>query len=308
MMEQIMRATLVVLAAGMGSRFGGLKQIEGVGPSGEFILDYSVFDAIQAGFTRVVFIIREDIAEAFQASIGGRFASRIDVAYAYQEMDDLPAGYRVPVGRTKPWGTGQAVLAARDIVDTPFAVINADDFYGRESYQQLAQFLAVEPTSDGISQYALAGFPLRNTLSEHGHVSRGICTCDLRGELTSIEECTHIEKQGNGAVYVTPDGNRRTFRGDEPVSMNMWAFRPELFDQLQDRFEHFLTDHGQSEKTEFYLPSAVDQLLQTGSARCRVLSTNSHWAGMTYREDVVTLKQFLAVAVSAGTYPSPLFG
>ena len=302
-----MQTTLLVLAAGMGSRFGGLKQIEGVGPAGELILDYSVYDARQAGFSKVVFVIRRDIAEAFQTSIGGRFASHIEVAYAYQEMDDLPAGHQVPAGRSKPWGTGQAVLAAREVVDTPFVVINADDFYGRESYQQLAQFLAQTNSCHDMSQYALAGFPLRNTLTEHGHVARGICTCDQSGELTSIEECTQIEKHGEGAVYVTSDGTRRTFRGDEPVSMNMWAFRPELFGQLQDCFQQFLAGHAQSEKAEFYLPSAVDQLLQAGTASCRVLATNSHWAGMTYREDLETLKQFLAGAVSAGTYPSPLW-
>ncbi len=302
-----MRPTLLVLAAGMGSRFGGLKQMEGVGPAGELILDYSVYDAIQAGFGKVVFVIRQDIAEAFKASIGNRFAAQIGVAYAYQDLEDLPAGYSLPPERTKPWGTGHAVLAARDVVDTPFAVINADDFYGRESYRQLAHFLA-QPTlpSDGV-RYALAGFPLRNTLSQHGHVSRGICTCSPSGELTSIQECTHITKQGEGALHVSPDGGTRTFGGDELASMNMWAFSLDLFDQLQQQFRYFLEDHADSAKAEFYLPAAVDQLLQAGTASCQVLPTASHWAGMTYREDLAELRQFLSDAAAAGTYPEPLW-
>ena len=300
-----MRPTLLVLAAGMGSRFGGLKQIEGVGPGGELILDYSVYDAMAAGFGKVVFVIRKDIAEAFQSSVASRFDGKLDIAYAYQEMDDLPAGNAVPARRTKPWGTGHAVLAARDVVHEPFAVINADDFYGRESYQQLAQFLAETKPQNGTSQYALAGFPLRNTLSDHGHVSRGICTCDASGMLACIEECTHIERQaGGGAVQRNDDGTTREFTGAELVSMNMWAFTPGLFSELQAQFEAFLAANADSEKAEFYLPTAIDQLLQAGRATCRLLPTDSHWAGMTYREDIATLKTFLADAHAAGHYPA----
>ena len=302
-----MQPTLLVLAAGMGSRFGGLKQIEGVGPNGELILDYSVYDAMQAGFGRVVFVIRHDIAEAFKSSIGSRFEGKLDVAYAYQEMDDLPCGYQVPANRSKPWGTGHAVVAARDVVQSPFAVINADDFYGRESYQQLVQFLATVHVDNGVSQYALAGFPLRNTLSEHGHVSRGVCTCDAAGMLTGITECTHIEKRGEGAVQRNADGTTHSFGCDELVSMNMWAFGPELFQQLDTQFRAFLAQHADSEKAEFYLPTAIDTLLRAGKASCRVLATNSHWAGMTYREDIVTLMTFLAHAHAAGQYPPALW-
>lgn len=303
-----MEPTLLVLAAGMGSRFGGLKQIEEVGPNGELILDYSVYDAMQAGFGRVVFVIRRDIEEAFKSTIGQRFESKLDVDYAYQEMDDVPAGYQVPANRSKPWGTGHAVLAARNVVDTPFAVINADDFYGRESYQQLVTFLASETGADtSRSAYALAGFPLRNTLSEHGHVSRGVCTCDENGMLTGIEECTHIEKDGEGALQRNPDGSTRCLDGNELVSMNMWAFGPELFQQLDTHFRTFLADHGNSEKSEFYLPAAIDALLQVDLATCRVLATSSHWAGMTYREDIETLKQFLSNAHAKGQYPQKLW-
>ncbi len=302
-----MKPTLLVLAAGMGSRFGGLKQIEGVGPNGELILDYSVYDAMQAGFGRVVFVIRHDIAEAFKSSIGSRFEGKVDVDYAYQEMDDLPSGYQVPANRSKPWGTGHAVLAARNAVETPFAVINADDFYGRESYQQLVQFLITESKDSEKSQYALAGFPLRNTLSDHGHVSRGVCACNPDGRLTGIEECTHIEKDREGALQRNPDGSTRCFRGDELVSMNMWAFGPELFQQLDTHFRAFLAEHADSEKSEFYLPSAIDALLQANEAACRVLATNSHWAGMTYREDIDTLKTFLANAHETGQYPPALW-
>jgi len=299
---------LLVLAAGMGSRFGGLKQIEGVGPQGELILDYSVYDAIQAGFAKVVFVIRHNIEDAFKSSIGRRFEDKLDVAYAYQEMGDLPPGFSVPANRAKPWGTGHAVLAARNVVDGPFAVINADDFYGRESYQQLAQFLTSSSPAGGMPQYALAGFPLRNTLSEHGHVARGVCTSGAAGMLASIEECTHIEKQAGGAALQrNPDGSTRSFTGEELVSMNMWAFTPELFGQLQGLFSAFLADNAASEKSEFYLPTAIDQLLQTEQAVCRVIATNSHWAGMTYREDINTLKSFLADAHHSDKYPAPLW-
>jgi dTDP-glucose pyrophosphorylase len=302
-----MQPTLLVLAAGMGSRFGGLKQIEEVGPSGEMILDYSVFDAMQAGFDRVVFVIRRDIAEAFEASIGSRFSDKIKVDYVFQEMDDLPEAYSMPEGRAKPWGTGHAVLAARHLIDTPFAVINADDFYGAQSYRQLSEFLQKPKGCAGIARYALAGFPLRNTLSEHGYVSRGVCTCNEEGFLESIEECTHIEKKADGAVQIREDGSTREFTGEERVSMNMWAFMPELFGQLETLFSAFLAENGDSEKAEFYLPSAIDDLLKTGKACCEVLATDSHWAGMTYREDLVMLKTFLSNASKDGTYNTPLW-
>lgn len=303
-----MQPTLLVLAAGMGSRFGGLKQIEGVGPSDELILDYSVYDAMQAGFDRVVFVIRRDIVDAFEASIGSRFSDRIKVEYAFQEMGDLPDGFRVPENRKKPWGTGHAVLAARDVVDTPFVVINADDFYGAKSYAQLAEFLQRPKSSDrSISTYALAGFSLRNTLSDHGYVSRGVCACDDKGYLSSIEECTHIEKKEGGAIQKFANGATRDFSGDELVSMNMWAFKPEVFGELEGRFAEFLGQNARSEKTEFYLPSGIDQLLKAGNARCEVLATDSHWAGMTYREDLMTLKQFLAEAAREGVYRTPLW-
>ncbi len=304
-----MQPTLVVLAAGMGSRFGGLKQMEGVGPDGELILDYSVYDAIRSGFEKVVFVIRHDIADAFRERVGDRLARHIPVAYAYQEMDAcLPVGADVPPDRTKPWGTGHALLVAKDVVDGPFVVINADDFYGAQSYQELAAFLMQDQKEDGPPCYALAGFPLRNTLSDHGHVSRGVCTCRKDGTLAAITERTRIERNGAGALATEPDGSTTKLSGDERVSMNMWAFEPCLFAQLEPLFLTFLAAEGATKSAEFYLPSAIDSLLQRGEAQCKVLSTDSHWAGMTYREDLAALQTFLLEEIAQGAYPGPLWG
>jgi len=298
---------LVVLAAGIGSRYGGLKQIEPVGPDGEIIIDYSIYDAIRAGFGRVVFVIRRDIADVFRETIGNRFASRVDVAYVYQELTDLPDGCTLPPGRQKPWGTGHAVLAAEPAVGMPFAVINADDFYGRESYGILADFLTA-PVPSPLPHYALVGFPLRNTLSDYGHVSRGICSCDAQHRLLRVEELTHIERDGNAAVHRDPAGGGDVrLTGDEYASMNMWGFTPDVFSRLKKLFCDFLQTRQGELKAEFYLPAAVDRMIGAGEAACRVLPTPSRWAGVTYKEDRALLQSFIAGQIGQGCYPRPLW-
>jgi hypothetical protein len=299
---------LVVLAAGMGSRYGGLKQIEPIGPHGELIIDYSIYDAIRAGFGRVVFVIRRDIADVFRETIGERFESRLEVAYAYQELDGLPSGFTVPEGRVKPWGTGHAVLAAEPAVGGPFAVINADDFYGRESYGLLGGFLSA-PVAGPVPRYALVGFPLRNTLSEFGHVSRGICACDAQDRLRRVEELTHIVRDGDAAVHRDPAGGTEVrLTGNEYASMNMWGFTPDLFTHLRRLFCDFLRARQGDLKAEFYLPAAVDRLLGAGAVECQVLPTPSRWAGVTYREDRAILQSFMDGQIGQGIYPSPLWG
>ena len=298
-----MQPTLLVLAAGMGSRYGGLKQMDPMGPNGETVLDYSVFDAIRAGFGKVVFIIREDFAEAFQQGIGSRFAERIEVAYAFQKLDDLPAPFSVPEGRTKPWGTAHAVRAARDLVKEPFAVINADDFYGQDAYRAAASFLQ----SASASHYAMVGYPLENTLSDHGEVNRGICSRDEGSLLTNVEEYVNISRDEDGVVRGTAlDGSRNPIQDGTPVSMNFWAFTPDFFDHLESEFTVFLKRQGDGGKTECYIPTVVDNLIRSGAADCRVLATSSHWFGVTYPDDKAHVVASIEKLIAAGTYPSPL--
>ncbi len=301
------KPVLVVLAAGMGSRYGGLKQIEPVGPTGEIIIDYSIYDALRAGFGKVVFVIRRDIAEVFRATIGDRFARHLKVDYVYQELSALPAGFKPSPERTKPWGTGHALLAAAEAVSDPFAVINADDFYGQSSYALLGDMLS-QPIVGRIPCYALVGFRLRNTLSDHGHVSRGICRCDAAGMLTAVNELTHIERAGQGAIHRDPAGGEAVhLTGDEYASMNMWGFTPDVFGPLQRLFEDFLAIKSGDLKAEFYLPSAIDRLITAGQVTCRVLPTDSRWAGVTYSEDRASLQSFIAEQIGDGYYPSPLW-
>ncbi len=302
-----MKPTLLILAAGMGSRYGGLKQIDPMGPNGEAVLDYSVFDAIRAGFGRVVFIIREDFAEAFRNGVGSRFARRIEVDYAFQRLDDLPAGFSVPQGRVKPWGTAHAVRAARDLVREPFAVINADDFYGRDAYRRAAAFLAAPPATNRVAHYAMVGYPLVNTLSDHGDVNRGICTRDDNGLLTYVEEFVAIGRGDDGVIGGDAlDGRRRVIDDSTPVSMNFWAFTPELFDLLEDEFAVFLADYGGREKSEFYIPTLVDSLIRSGRADCRVLDTDSQWFGVTYPNDKPHVVASIRRLIDAGEYPEAL--
>jgi UTP-glucose-1-phosphate uridylyltransferase len=254
--------TLLVLAAGTGSRYGGLKQIDPVGPGGETILDYSIYDAIRAGFGKLVFVIRRDIEEPFRQKVGSRFEKKIDVQYIFQEIDKLPQGFTVPPNRTKPWGTGQAILMADGIIREPFAAINADDFYGANSFQLLGQHLQA-----GTEDYAMVGFVLRNTLTEHGSVARGVCQVDADGFLLTVTELTRIEKDGNGGRYIDDSGLINRLSGDEVVSLNLWAFTPSIFRHLQEEFVDFLKTHGQHEKAEFFIPTVVNKLVASGRAR-----------------------------------------
>jgi hypothetical protein len=300
-----MKPTLLVLAAGMGSRYGGLKQIDPMGPAGETILDYSVFDALRAGFGKVVFIIRPDFEQDFRERIAAKFAGRIDVGFAFQTIDKLPAGFSAPQGREKPWGTTHAILCARDAVRTPFAVINADDFYGRGSYAVLGRYLTAL-TNDSTA-YAMVGFTLRNTLSEHGTVARGVCQTDVAGQLTDIQELTKIAKLARGAEHRGDDGKVVALTGEEPVSMNMWGFTPVIFPQLEADFRAFLAAKGAELKSESYIPMSVGSLIRSGQASCQVLRSDSAWFGVTYREDKPVVQASIARQVSSGAYPSPLW-
>ncbi len=297
-----MKPTLLVLAAGMGSRYGGLKQIDPVGPNGETIIDYSIYDAIRAGFGKLVFVIRKDIEQSFREVIGTRFEQRIAVDYAFQELDKLPPGFSVPPGRTKPWGTSHAILMGADVVKEPFAAINADDFYGAESYRLLAKHL-----TSGTPDYSMVGFILRNTLSEHGSVARGICRVSPTGLLTGVTEMTSIKPAGTGAQNTAPDGTVTPLTGDESVSMNMWGFTPALFEQLRVKFAAFLETQGKAEKSECYIPSSVNDLVNEGKAKVQVLRTNSSWFGVTYREDRPQVVNSIRALIAKGEYPEKLW-
>jgi UTP-glucose-1-phosphate uridylyltransferase len=300
-----MKPVLMVLAAGMGSRYGGLKQLDPVGPSGETIMDYSVFDAIRAGFDKVVFVIRRDLEAQFREQIGSRYAGKIKVDYAFQELDMLPKGYSLPETREKPWGTGHATLCAAQQIDAPFAVINADDFYGANSFRLLAEyFTGIEADS---TDYAMCGFILRQTLSEHGSVARGICSTDSDNFLTDVEEMTKIEKDGSGAVNLNTDGSRYQLTGDEIASMNYWGFTPTIFEHLNRLFEEFLDAHIDEEKSEFFLPFAVNDLIKRDIAQVKVLETPDSWFGVTYRPDREMVVAGIKKMTESGHYPGKLF-
>jgi len=320
--------TLLVLAAGMGSRYGGLKQLDPVGPSGETVLDYGVYDAVRAGFGRAVFIIRREFDTQFREQVGKKYAGSLAINYAYQSLDALPNGYRVPEGREKPWGTGHAVWCAREQLDGPFAVINADDFYGTDSFAQLAQFLKTAKQESGdesstatnappsaaetvlrpstsAARAAMVGFRLQNTLSENGAVSRGICRVDpATRQLQSIEEHTGILASGVGTEP------RARYSGEEITSMNCWGFgtpTSAFLDGLGTEFRAFLDSHSQELKSEFYLPAAISTLIARGQATVQLLPTTSQWFGVTYREDRAQVVARLAALVAAGDYPKKLF-
>ncbi len=296
-----MEPTLLVLAAGMGSRYGGLKQIQPVGANGETIMDYSIHDARRAGFGRVVFVIRRDIEEPFKKIIGARFENKIAVDYVFQELNALPPGFSAPASRTKPWGTGHAILMAADVVREPFAAINADDFYGANSFRALAEHLR-----SGSPDFAMVGFTLRNTLSEFGSVARGVCRTSPDGFLENVTELTKIERDGAGAKAIGPDGRLLRLNGDETVSMNLWGFTPALFDELRQLFGEFLARHGAEEKSEFYIPAAVNELIRAGRARVKVLRSPDSWFGVTYREDHPLVVENIRRLVARGDYPAKL--
>jgi hypothetical protein len=300
-----MPQTLVVLAAGMGSRYGGLKQIDPMGPSGETILDYSVFDALRAGFSKVVFIIRPDFEADFRNNVSSKFEHLVDVEYAFQTLDKLPSGWSVPAGREKPWGTTHAILCASDVVKENFAVINADDFYGQESYAVLNEELS--GVDSLANTFSMVGFTLRNTLSDHGSVARGVCTTSENGLLTHIDEMTNLSREGSGALYTREDGSVLNLTGDEPVSMNMWGFTPRLFDHLDRVFQEFLRTSGSELKSECFIPLTVGQLISEKHVTCKVLRSNSTWFGVTYKEDKEIVQGSIAALVETGKYPKNLW-
>jgi hypothetical protein len=300
-----MKPTLLVLAAGMGSRYGGLKQIDPMGPAGETLLDYSVFDALRAGFGRAVFVIRPDFEEAFRERVLARFAGQIETALAFQTLDRLPEGFTVPPGREKPWGTTHAVLCARDAVAEPFAMINADDFYGRDSFAVLGRRLATLPVAS--TAYCMVGFTLAGTLSDHGTVARGVCRTDDRGFLADIQELTGVGRVAGGEVRGEGKSGPVSLTGAEPVSMNMWGFTPRIFPQLAENFREFLAAHGSELKSECYIPMSLGSLVHAGLATCEVLPTTSTWFGATYAEDKAAVQASLRALVAAGEYPASLW-
>jgi dTDP-glucose pyrophosphorylase len=298
--------TLVIMAAGMGSRFGGIKQLEPVGPSGEIIMDYSIYDAIEAGFNKVVFIIRKDLENDFKEVIGNRIEKIIKVEYVYQELEALPQGFSKPDGRTKPWGTGQAVLCCKEVVKGPFAVINADDYYGKEAFKIVYQFL--NNNSFGKNQFCMAGFILGNTLSENGAVTRGVCKANSAGMLMDIEETSGIIPEGDHAVAKNNEGKEITIDLNSIVSMNMWGFKPELFESLEKGFVKFLSQTSENEqKREYLLPSEVGELIKAGEVEVYVLKTSDRWFGVTYKEDKASVVNSIKALVAKGDYPVKLF-
>lgn len=299
-----MKPTLLILAAGMGSRFGGLKQVEPVGPNGEAIIDYSIFDAIRAGFGKVVFIIRESFAEAFKEKFDKKLEGKIEVEYVYQELEMLPEGFTLPVGREKPWGTSHAILVAKDIIHEPFCALNADDFYGHNAYNVMAKFLI---SSETESEYSMVGYNLKDTLSEFGHVSRGICNVDENQNLKKIVETIKILKRGNDVISVEEDGSETLLTGKESVSMNIWGFKPSVFETLESKFKAFLKTEINKPKSEMYIPSVVFEMIDEQKATVKVLEANSPWFGVTYKEDKPFVVEKIKSLIEKGDYPEKLF-
>lgn len=298
-----MQPTLLILAAGMGSRYGGLKQLDPMGPNGETVLDYSVFDAIRAGFGKVVFVIRRDFADAFKTAVGDKFRDRIEVAYAFQELHDLPEGFAPPAGREKPWGTAHAVRAARNDIDTPFAVINADDFYGQDAYQQLADYFN-QSNAEPELRTCMVGYRLENTLSEHGSVNRGLCLVE-DGILKGVEEHTVIAKEEDGIVRGSNLSNQRVdIPANAIVSMNFWGFTPALFASLEAHFVDFLSKHGSEMKSECYIPTVIDELIQSEQTDCAVIETSGSWFGVTYPDDKPFVQSSIQALIASGDYPA----
>ena len=300
-----MKPTLLVLAAGIGSRYGGLKQIEPVGPHGEIVIDYSVHDALRAGFGRIVFVIRRDMESLFREKVARRFSGRIAVDYVYQEIDSLPSGFSPPPNRTKPWGTAHAILMGESAIREPFGVINADDFYGPESFRALGQWL--ENARETVpASYGMVGFILRNTLSEHGTVSRGVCRCDAAGHLVNIVEHTRVERHGEKILNTDSSGQPHRLTGEEIVSMNMWAFTPSVFEALKSQFEEFLRSYGSDLKREYFIPNVIDRLVKEEKARVAVLKNKGVWFGVTYPGDKAVVAAGIRRLIDQGVYPDPL--
>ena len=303
------KPVLVIMAAGMGSRYGGLKQLDPVGNHGQIIIDYSIYDARRAGFETVIFVIKEENEADFRARVGDRVAHVMEVKYAFQRQDDLPEGYAVPEGRAKPWGTAHAVLSARHLIDGPFAVINADDYYGPEAYRLIYDYLLTHP--DGpVYEYAMVGYLLKNTVTEHGSVARGVCAVDGDGVLREVIERTAIEKDGDNARFTEDDGQTWIpLSGDTTVSMNLWGFTRSFLDEAEARFPAFLDAALASNpvKAEYFLPTVVEQLIGEDKARVQVLLSRDKWFGVTYREDKPTVVAAIAEKTAAGLYPDRLW-
>ena len=299
--------TLVIMAAGMGSRYGGLKQIDPVGRHGEFILDYSVYDAVKAGFDKVVFIIKKESLDVFRETVGKRLEKVIPVEYAFQEITEVPEGVKVPEGRTKPWGTAHAVWSCRNLVDGPFAVINADDFYGREAFRLLHDFFLEQPEDTSKYHYCMAGYLLRNTLTENGHVARGVCTAD-NGYLTTVTERTKIQRnQGQTQFYEEGQG-WTDIDENSIVSMNCWGFTPDIFGEIELQMQKFFKDSTDGlAKKEFFLPSVVQELMDAGKCDVKVMDTPAKWYGVTYHEDKEKIVAFIEQMIGEGVYPETLW-
>ena len=301
------KPTLVIMAAGMGSRYGGLKQIDPIDPQGHIIMDYSIYDAVQAGFGKVIFIIKKENEADFRERIGNRMEKRIPVEYVFQDLHNIPDGYEVPEGRVKPWGTGHAVLSCLPVVDGPFAVINADDYYGKEAFVKVHDYLVEEhPASDKLD-FCMAGFLLENTLSENGGVTRGICSVNEQGHLTKVTETKNIVKTAEGAAVQAEDGSLTAVQAHCPVSMNMWGFTPEIFGILEKGFAEFLGALKDQTKGEYLIPTVVDQLIQTGVCNVTVLESRDKWFGVTYKEDKPLVVRSFRELIDAGVYKERLF-
>ncbi len=298
-----MKPTLIVLAAGMGSRYGGLKQLDNLGPSGETIMDYSVFDAIRAGFGKVVFVIRKSFEKDFREIFVKKLSGKIDVELVFQELDNIPDGLSYNTERVKPWGTGHAILVAKNVVNEPFAVINADDFYGAEAYVELSRFLTNQIND---KEYAMCGYQLGNTLSDFGTVSRGVCKTDADGYLQQINERTSILKE-NGKISYEDNGKKHPLKEDDVVSMNFWGFTPGLFNYLEEKFTAFLKEDADNLKAEIYIPFVVDDLMKEGKIKTKVLKSDASWFGVTYKEDRPVAVKKLQMLIDEGKYPEKLW-
>ncbi len=302
------RATLVIMAAGMGSRYGGLKQIDPIGPGGEIILDYSVFDAVKAGFDRVIFVIKEEIEKDFKEIIGNKFEGVVDVEFAYQDINNLPEGFTVPEGRVKPWGTGHAVLSCKGMIDGPFAVINADDYYGRETFELIFNELTKEKDEADKYEFCMVGFRVENTLTENGHVARGVCQTSEEGYLTDIVERTKIAKRDGKIMFTEDEVNWTEIPEGTTVSMNCWGFTPVMMEELENRFAACLARNKDNMlKCEYFLPFVVDELLKEDKAEVKVLSTKEKWYGVTYKEDKEIVVNAIREKVKEGEYPPCLW-
>ena len=304
------KPVLVVMAAGMGSRYGGLKQIDPVDKEGHIIMDFSIFDAVKAGFEKVVFIIKKENEQDFRAAIGDRLSEKIKVCYVFQELTNLPEGYVIPERRVKPWGTGHAIMSCMGEIDGPFVVINADDFYGSHAFQVAYDYLTTHQDEEGIYRYMMVGYRLENTLTDNGHVARGVCEMDAQGYLADIHERTHIEKRGNGAAYTEDEGKTWIpISGDATVSMNMWGFSESILGELQSRFSAFLEENLEKNplKCEYFLPFVVDELLKEGRATVAVEKSQDKWFGVTYKEDKPMVMAAIQNLKDQGVYPAHLW-